>query len=280
MYQEYTQISTGFIQKFVSTVQIQLFQNLKEAEFTGEFRLSNYRQEEWKFYFYMGRIFYAAGGVHPLRRFRRSLYFYSPQLLPDLFRQRENILQKKTITCWEHDLLLLYLENEDITREDLSKIIQYQLKEILFDITQTTQLKYTIIPKKLNISKMILIDVQRIIVETWKAWQEWQTAKIAERSPNLAPLIVQPEQLEKQASPKTYQALTKLLKDKHTLRDLAIKTGIDTLQLLRFLLPYIQMGLIELVNIPDLIDLSSQKEVDDENGNIPVFFRKPKQIHG
>ena len=63
--------------------------------------------------------------------------------------------------------------------------------------------------------------------------------------------------------------LTKLLDGQHTLRDLAIQTKRDLVQLTRSLMPYIKLGLIELVEIPDLT-----APIATPNGKSPSQSRK------
>jgi chemotaxis family two-component system response regulator PixG len=70
--------------------------------------------------------------------------------------------------------------------------------------------------------------------------------------PNRAPVINQPEQLQQQVSPTVYQNLTKLLDGQRTLRDLALAMNRGVKEVTYSLLPYIQAGLVELIEIPDL----------------------------
>ncbi|NJM90237.1 MAG: response regulator, partial [Hydrococcus sp. RU_2_2] len=82
-------------------------------------------------------------------------------------------------------------------------------------------------------------------------WSAWQEAKIADRSPNLAPIIRHPEQLKQKTNPQVYQTLSQLLDGHQTLRDLSIRMKRHVLPVISSLLPYMQMSLIELVNVSD-----------------------------
>ncbi|NJL84134.1 MAG: response regulator [Chloroflexaceae bacterium] len=123
---------------------------------------------------------------------------------------------------------------------------------MLFDLTQTLQVTCEL--KKQNVldTRLVLIDAEQVIAEAKTQWQAWQAAKVADRSPDKAPQIVQPEQLQQRTSPQIYQTLTQLLDGEHTLRDLAVRMKRDVLMVTRSLLPYLQLGLIKLTEVGDL----------------------------
>lgn len=252
MSEKKSQLPPNPIQEFIASKQTQLLQYLQQSQFTGELWLRNHQQQAWVFYFYLGRILYATGGIHSVRRWRRNMYLYFPQIQESLGEYLAILRQKPIAVCWEYDFLLMLLSQQKLSQEQISQIIKAQVTEILFDLTQTRQINYSIETKKLDLYKVILINSEQVVVEAWKQWQQWQSAKIADRSPNLAPVIIQPEQLSLRTSPKTYQIITKLLQEKKSLRDLAVQINQDLLQLTRLFIPYIQLGLIELVEVPDL----------------------------
>jgi chemotaxis family two-component system response regulator PixG len=97
-----------------------------------------------------------------------------------------------------------------------------------------------------------LIDVQDAIAEVQQLWQKWQDAQLATYSPNSALLIKQPEELQKRTSTQVYHTLSQLLNGQYTLRDLALQMKRDVVQVTRSLLPYIHLGMIEVITIPDL----------------------------
>jgi chemotaxis family two-component system response regulator PixG len=110
-------------------------------------------------------------------------------------------------------------------------------------------------------TRLVLIDAEQVVAETQEQWQAWQAAKIADRSPNTAPIIRQPEQLQQRTSPQVYTTLKQLLDGQQTLRDLSIRMKRSVLTVTSSLLPYVQMGLVELMTIPDL--------------NAPIFVPPP-----
>jgi chemotaxis family two-component system response regulator PixG len=81
--------------------------------------------------------------------------------------------------------------------------------------------------------------------------QAWQAAKLADRSPNLVPVIKSPTELKQRTPSNVYQTLSKLLDGQQSLRDLGNRLNRNVLEITQSLLPYIQGGLISLVKLPD-----------------------------
>jgi two-component system, chemotaxis family, response regulator PixG len=260
------------ISEFVASKQAGLFQTLKQPRFTGQLILTGPKGDQWTFYLYLGRIMYATGGSHPVRRWRRNLALYMNQIpfdLKNIQKDLENIPNKDLIhTCWEYQLLCLWVEQQKISREQVAKMIRAVITEIFFDVTQAVQITYQIKRDNNLSTQLVLIDADQVIVESWKLWQAWQSAKVADRSPNSAPVIKLPEQLQSRTPPKTYQVLSKLLDGQRTLRDLAITMRKNIVEITRSLMPYVQAGLVELVDLPDLQapliqDFSSQDQTQN-----------------
>jgi chemotaxis family two-component system response regulator PixG len=124
--------------------------------------------------------------------------------------------------------------------------------EILLDITQAMEIVFQLNASQSLSTQLLFIDADQVIVEAWEDWQKWQGAKLADRSPNDCPIIRQPDQLKQRTSEKTYMIMSKLFNGKNTLRDLSLQLNQDIMQMTRLMLPYIQLGLIDLVSIPDL----------------------------
>ena len=243
------------ISDFVASKQAGLFQTLKQPRFTGQLVLGDPNERQWTFYLYLGRIMYATGGEHPVRRWRRNLAAYLPQIASDISTLQKDLATiptKKFSVCWEYELLSLWVDQGKITREEVTRMIRAVITEVFFDLTQAVKVTYQIKRDNNLSTQLVLIDADQVIVESWKLWQAWQSAKVADRSPNQAPRLKQPEQLQARTSPKTYQALSKLLNGENTLRDLSVQMKRDVVQVTRSFMPYIQLGFVELVDIPDL----------------------------
>ena len=154
--------------------------------------------------------------------------------------------------CWEYQLLYSWLEQRQISREKVLGMVQDIVAEVLFDVIQAIQVNFQVKQESPLSAQLVLLDAEQVVAQVQKNWQTWQTAKIADRSPNQAPVIKQPEQLQQQTSASVYQALTVLLDGQRTLRDLAVQMKRSVLEVTCSLLPYIQAGLVDLIEISDL----------------------------
>ncbi|ACK67306.1 response regulator receiver protein [Rippkaea orientalis PCC 8801] len=243
------------IQEFTASKQANFFDTLKQPRFSGQLVLTDPKGEQWFFYMYLGRIMYATGGLHPVRRWRRHVAVYLPQIAAHLSSIQIDLTSLNTQDfrlCWEYQLLCVWVEQHKISREQAARLIRSLIVEVLFDITQIMDVTCELRQNNLLSTRLVLIDADQVISEAQQLWQTWQGAKIADRSPDAAPIIRQPEQLQQRTSPQVYQTLSQLLDGQQTLRDLAVRMKRDVVTVTSSLLPYIQMGLVELISIADL----------------------------
>ena len=243
------------IQQFNAAKQIEFFESLKQAKFSGQLAIADSQDTSWTFYLYLGRIVYATGGIHPVRRWRRHVVAYCPQRLAhfnEIQQELANIPEEACRISWEYKLLSLWIDQNKITREQAARVIKATVVEILFDVSQAVEVICETVHDNLLSTRLVLIEAEQVINEANKLWQAWQGAKIADRSPDMAPVIRQPEALKKRTSPQVFQNLSKLLDGKQSLRDLSIRMKRDVVTVTRSLLPYVQLGLVHLVKVEDV----------------------------
>ncbi|MEL4897904.1 response regulator [Crocosphaera sp. Alani8] len=243
------------IPEFTASRQAGFFDSLKQPRFSGQLILTNNRQETWFFYLYLGRIMYATGGTHPVRRWRRHIARYLPEVaskLSSLQLDLASLGNQDFRLCWEYQLLCLWVEQQKVSREQAARMIRSVIIEVLFDITQSMEVTCELKQDNLLATRLVLIDADQLIHEAQKQWHAWQGAKVADRSPNAAPIIRQGDELQQRTSPQVYQTLKQLLDGNQTLRDLSVRMKRDVVTLTSSLLPYVQMGLVELITIQDL----------------------------
>ena len=231
------------------------FTVLKQEQFSGQVLLKGPQEQRWTFYLFLGRILYATGGIHPVRRWRRNLAVHCPQVDLEQLNSSFNPADYSAAAfniCWEYQLLHLWVEQQKVNREQAAKVVVSVVAEVLFDVTQAMRVTYEFKPENLSLARLVLIDSEQLNAEVNRLWSTWCEAKIADRSPNRAPVIKQPERLQQKTSASLYQVLTTLLDGQSTLRDLAVKMKRDLVSVTQSLLPYIQAGLVELTEVPDL----------------------------
>ena len=93
------------VQQFTPTKQIELFESLKESRFSGQLLISDVQERTWILYLYLGRIVYASGGVHPVRRWRRHVVAFCPERLShveEIQSALAHIAQEESRISWEY----------------------------------------------------------------------------------------------------------------------------------------------------------------------------------
>ncbi|MBE9222489.1 response regulator [Cyanobacterium stanieri LEGE 03274] len=241
------------IPQFVGTRQAHLFKSLKIPQFTGKLIFTAKNGTQWIFSMYLGRIAYATGGIHPCRRWRRNVLKYAPEALQILESFDVNIFNNKQfISDWEYNLFSLLVQEKILNTATTNKIIRGIIQEILFDLTRAMEVNFDIVENKNPPSPLVFIDTEPIIVEVWQDWQKWLGAKLADRSPNKAPIIRQHGELNRRTSPQTYQIMKKLFNGRNTIRDLHVQLNQDIVSMTKMMNPYFQLGLIELTLTEDI----------------------------
>lgn len=232
----------------------EFLKDLEQPRFSGQLTLTNSSGRYWNFYLSEGLITYATGGVHPVRRWQRNLAIYCP-LVPN----HRIGWQSHLANCdpaiievgWEYALLSLWAVQHIITHEQAAKMIHASVIEILFDIAQTANVTEQIRQDNILSAQLGSIAVADVILEADLLWQNWQKAKLADYSPDQAPIIRQPEQLQKHSSAQSYQNLVDLLNGRNTLYELAIQMQRNVVEVAASLQPFVKFGWVEFIPVPD-----------------------------
>jgi two-component system, chemotaxis family, response regulator PixG len=228
------------------------FKTCTQLQFSGKLDIKTSKGHKWTFYYRLGRIVWATGGAHPFRRWRRHMTQHCPQIDVDKLQLRSEDI---SIDYWDYRLLEILHEKQKLKRDEINYVVENTIVELLFDLAQ--QANFT--PISCNRNQETILEAPmsftsadmslKFMQDSWKTWSE---AGLANFSPDLAPVLRRPEQLQQQVSPAVYNNFVTLINGKYTLRDLGIKMKQTTLPVARSLLPYILKGIIELVEVPDL----------------------------
>ena len=227
-----------------------------QEEFTGQLDLQFENSQQWTLHFNLGRLIWGAGGLHPIRRWRRQLYQYCPTLTVGAHKQPED---------WplhlDYGSLTALLKEGKVQSKEVQAVVNGLIVEILFDIFQqweqgnyTSELKLIFKYTQPNFADSIrvTVPVYFALSEAIPCWQAWQKCGLKRYSQNQAPKICDSERLQKRLLPSTYQNLATLMTGDQTLRDIAIQCGKDPLTITKSLIPHLNLGLIKLVEVDDL----------------------------
>ncbi|BDI18044.1 two-component system response regulator [Nostoc cf. commune SO-36] len=228
------------------------FKTCTQLQYNGKLNIKSSKGSQWTFYYRLGRIVWATGGTHPFRRWRRHIAQNCPQIDVDKLQLR---LQDLSIDYWDYKLIEIFYKKQKIQREQIQSIAENTIAELLFDLA----LQGNFASISCNRSQEVILETpmsftsaEMSVKHMQDSWKIWSEAGLANFSPDLAPVLRRPEQLEQMVSPSVYKNFVNLINGKLTLRDLAMKMKQNVLPLTRSLLPYILKGIIELVEVPDL----------------------------
>ncbi|MEH1965676.1 response regulator [Nostoc sp.] len=239
-------------QELISNNLVNEFKICTQLQYNGKLNIKSSKGSQWTFYYRLGRIVWATGGTHPFRRWRRHMAQNCPQIDVDKLQLR---LQDLSIDYWDYRLLEIFYKKQKIQREQINSIVDNTITELLFDLA----LQGNFASISCNRSQEVILETpmsftsaEMSVKHMQDSWKIWSEAGLANFSPDLAPVLRRPEQLEQMVSPSVYKNFVNLINGKFTLRDLAMKMKQSVLPLTRSLLPYILKGIIELVEVPDL----------------------------
>ena len=261
------------VKEFSPAKQAKLFKSLQQSRLSGRLVFTTPQQDyQCCFYLHLGQILYATGGVHPLRRWQRNVKVHLPQIDFDLAQELAAGTIDINNALWEYQKLFNWVQQEKITDRQANKLIISVVEEILFDITQRIEVICKIYQDRSCEPQFNLVDPQQLIKKNQRLWQNWQKAKIADRFPSMAVVILQDKQLKQSTSDRVYQNLGRLLDGNTTIRELALEFKTSPLQLTRSFLPYIQSGVLGLSEVPDLLEssLHSNHLATSQNRNQPL----------
>lgn len=228
------------------------FQQCTQTNYSGQLNFQSSQGNRWSFYYQMGQIVWATGGTHPGRRWYRNMAQICPQINLNKIRLKP---EGKSIEYWDYRCLEILLKQNKIQQPQVNAIVENTVAELLFDLAQNINLRTLTCTQHPDIiieapisSTSANISLQQMQI-TWNSWVE---AGLATVSPDLAPVLRKPSQLQQQINPTVYKKLEQLINGKHTLWDLAVKMKQSVLSVTRSLLPYIRDGITELVEVPDM----------------------------
>jgi chemotaxis family two-component system response regulator PixG len=243
----------------------QIFFCAKE-QFTGrlDVNVDELQDKQWSLYFCEGLI-WGGSGVHPIRSWYRQLSRHCPQLVIEPIGQ-----ESAQPLCTDYDTLADLVKQGKIPRDQMVELVENQVIEILFDIIQQreqlpihAELRFTYQPNPeyfRDKTLFALISLDDIWWQARKYWDAWQESDLLECSPNSAPVVVRPEELQRHTSKLVYDNLTALGNGNWTLRDLAVKLNRSLLSLSKPIMPYVHDGLIGLIEVQDLSDEKPSSE--------------------
>ena len=111
---------------------VECFEIAQKEQFTGCLLAHSQAGQQWKIYFFMGRLIWGAGGNHRFRRWFRLIAKHFPSL--DSSKLPEPAVP--AIHLWEYVVLSKLLRANKVESTAVSNFVDDALVEILFEILQ------------------------------------------------------------------------------------------------------------------------------------------------
>lgn len=224
-----------------------------QLKYSGSLNIQSYQGQSWTFYYRFGRIIWATGGIHPFRRWKRQIAQHCPGVDISKLRLTANDVE---LDYWDYKLLTLLYGREEIDSKQVDIVAENIIVEVLFDLAQQTNLNGATCncvrnPKLILDLPINFVNTNVHIQRMEKEWRTWGDSGLKRFSPNLAPYLKQPAELKQVVTENVYNNFVKLLNGKYTLRDLAVKMRQGVLQIACSLLPYIDNGYVQLIEVAD-----------------------------
>lgn len=234
---------------------IRILKDLEDLQFSGQLVLTRPMSQPWSFYLSQGRIFYATGGEHLVRRWRRHLVRHCPRLPRHRIAWQHDLGRTDTTALkigWDYALLCLWVIQQKISQEQVTQMIGGMVAEVLFDVMQAVDVTHQVVTQDWLYPPLASFGVGDAIVQAQESIHTWKDAELTDYLPNTAPVIQHPERLQTSISADSYQNLTQLLRGEYTLRDLALQMQRDVVAVTISLHPFLQKQWIDLIQVPDL----------------------------
>jgi two-component system, chemotaxis family, response regulator PixG len=195
-------------------------------------------------YFVEGQLVWAESDHHRWRRWYR--------LLRRAAVEPTTIAAPRDGTVWEYAVLTNLVSSGRIPT--IAPLIEQHLFEVLFDILQEpSEIRVQPAgPESLGLPPLAKFGAIETLQRVTQRHQDWQDRGLKSQSPNLAPIIRNDEELQRQTNPQTYQMLTQLVRGQLSLRDLAAVMQQDLQIVVNVLLPYVYREVITFQVLADL----------------------------
>jgi two-component system, chemotaxis family, response regulator PixG len=229
-------------------------QHLKTLVFSGSLVVEASKSLSWSFFWRLGRLSWPSGGANSQERWQRNLELCGSSLTDAQLSQMgsgEGLHRQYTT-------IVQLLGRGLVQRQQLANLMLNAIAEILFDIIQYCEtsgdrLSYQTVaddPTSKLSALLPMVEIEQAFPKALQTWQTWQNTGLTTYSPNLFPVIQQPDLLKAKTSPSTYQGIVSVVDGTRTLRGIANKTNQDLTALTKFLIPLVKLGAIAFSDVP------------------------------
>jgi chemotaxis family two-component system response regulator PixG len=248
------------------TVMTKLFYELKmiqSRQATGKMliKLHPGAPEGWHIYFHLGRIVWASGGKHRIRRWYRTLKRYGPALLA------EEWLQRAAVQCadnqgidgvWEVPIIAQAVKEDALLLNQAKALIQAHVQEVFFSIIDLYKPQIEWVNLSEIPQQFVWLDIDSVVERAGELGGQWRSSVSPHLSelpsnfcPDFVPFILDRAKLHAKVAPTTFERLTKILNGHNTFWDIESALQQPLTFIIGSLLPLIQGGFLGLQEVSD-----------------------------
>ncbi len=227
---------------------------LSEKRHTGELVVQSTTIEPWKLYFYSGRLIYATGGPHSVRRWYRSLRRHSQD-----FSNSWVTNMRRPDDHWEVDFINQAIQCGHISLNQAKAIIQSIVEEVVLTLVDYPAEQMQWHPNRMVAQQVVFLSVQQALVRSHKIYNHWQAmgaehlpTLLPHQLPYLSPIVVNQRGLRLHVTATKYERLTRWMQGNITLWDMAAQTNRSLTDVIKLLLPLVYRGWVDFQQIPDI----------------------------
>ncbi len=251
---------------------------LQQQRATGELVLTLDKKQTnpWRLFLYMGRLAYATGGLHPTRRWYRAMRNHCP----DFFQPGWQTAYHITSDDWDTEVIHQAVAAGKISATQARSVVQNVVQEVFFSFIEKQSMDLVWNPGIQLIGQSTFLSIEQVIQEALQLREQWRNQGLGslqellrDFSPDLAPIIRNPELLQAKVTPPVYKNLTRLMRGKLNLWDIAIQMNKPLPAVMRSLLPLLRQGAIGLKTIPDALAPFAPPDTQPH----PTPLSRPKQ---
>ncbi len=202
----------------------------------------------WNLYFNDGKLVYATGGMHPVRRWNRAIKQHCPNWQ---WSVESPVLSENQ--SWECHLLAQGISQRQLSAIQTKLVIRSIVQECFFEISNYRDLKNNWTPTQkdvFHLPQLIALsswEILSVFTKATNTHQKWQAAGLDHLSPSLAPVLM--STVNSQVIPVSEK---KYFNSDFTLWDIALQQEKSVVEVALSLIPWIDKGILELQKIPDL----------------------------
>ena len=228
--------------------------NLAQKHQTGELVVESAMGESWKLYFYSGRLIYATGGKHPVRRWYRSLRRHSKE-----FSNRWFTTMHTPGDYWEVDFIHQAVQRQYISVNQAKGMFHSIVDEVVLSLVDYPMNNMRWYPNRVVGQQALFVSVQQALMRSRSMYNRWKAIAgdhlptvAPHELPYLSPLVVNARGLQVHLSATKYDRVSRWMQGSLTLWDIAAQTQRSLSDVVKLLIPLIYQGWVELLPIDDI----------------------------